>query len=292
MPGPPHSEPPRWPGQTSRRVGQRQQRVVQRAEDAARALVLVDGEVGPRDVADEQGVAGQHGPRLVAARGVDERERGVLGAVAGRVQRAHAQRAELELPAVVERLVVVVGRGVAVDVDRRAGGGGQPPVAGDVVGVVVGLEDVLDAHADVAREAQVLVDVEPRVDDRGDARVLVADQVARAAEVVVGELAEDHRTSATPRATLPVALAASARAGGRRRRVISVAQPRVDEHVVDPGVRALVGLDQLEAERHEAPAADLAAMVGLDRSRLESFQSCFSSASMSASLRTLSSRPG
>ena len=70
----------------------------------------------------------------------------------GRVQRAHVQRAELELPAVVERLVVVLGRGVAVDVDRRAGRRDEPAVAGDVVGVVVGLEDVLDPHAEVARE--------------------------------------------------------------------------------------------------------------------------------------------
>ena len=81
---------------------------------------------------------------------------------------------------------------------RRAGGGDEPAVAGDVVGVVVGLEHVLDAHAEVAREPQVLVDVEPRVDHRGDARVLVADQVARAAEVVVGELAEDHARSISP----------------------------------------------------------------------------------------------
>ena len=174
-------------------VGQAHELVVERVEDAARALLLVDGEVGAGDVADEQRVAGQDRPRLVAARGVDERERGVLGAVAGRVQRADLQRAEFEFPAVVERLVVVVGLGVAVDVDGRAGGGDEPAVAGDVVGVVVGLQDVLDAHAEVAREAQVLVDVELRVDDGGDAGVLVADEVAGAAEVVVGELAEDHR---------------------------------------------------------------------------------------------------
>ena len=68
----------------------------------------------------------------------------------------------------------------------------EPPVAGHVVGVVVRLEHVLDAHAQVAGEPQVLVDVQPRVDHRRHAGVLVADQVARAAEVVVGELAEDH----------------------------------------------------------------------------------------------------
>ena len=98
-----------------------------------------------------------------------------------------------ELPAVVERLVVVVRVGVAVDVDGRAGGGDEAAVAGDVVGVVVGLQDVLDADAEVAGEPQVLVDVELGVDDGGDAGVLVADEVGGAAEVVVGELAEDHR---------------------------------------------------------------------------------------------------
>ena len=51
------------------------------------------------------------------------------------------------------------------------GRGCEPAVAGDVVGVVVGLEDVLDAHVHVAREPQVLVDLEARIDDRRDARV-------------------------------------------------------------------------------------------------------------------------
>ena len=103
--------------------------------------------------------------------------------------------AELELVAVVERLVLVVGRGLAMDVDRRAGRGPQPAVAGDVIGVVVGLEDVLDAHAHVARQLEVLVDLEPRIDHRRHPGLLVADQVGRAAEVVMGDLAEDHRTA-------------------------------------------------------------------------------------------------
>ena len=108
-------------------VGQRQQLLVEAVEDPARALRAVDGEVRPRDVADEQRVAAEDRPRLVAARAVDERERGVLGAMAGRVQGAHADVAELELPAVVERLVVVAGL-------RRAGGRGssrrsRPPAA-------------------------------------------------------------------------------------------------------------------------------------------------------------------
>jgi hypothetical protein len=104
-------------------LAQRQQRPVQRPEDPARAVGLLDRQVGPRDVADEQRVAGQHRPRLVAAPPIDERERGVLGPVPGRVERPHEERAELPLGPVVERLVVVIGLGQTVDVDGRAGRG-------------------------------------------------------------------------------------------------------------------------------------------------------------------------
>ena len=166
-------------------VGKAHELVVERVEDAARALLLVDGEIGAGDIADEERVAREHRPGLVRAGRVDERERGVLGAVPRRVKRPDRQRAEFELPAVVDRLVVVVGVRRVMDVYRRAGGGDEAPVAGDVVGMVVGLQDVLDAHAEVAREPQVLVDVELGVDDRGDAGVRVADEVAGAAEVVV-----------------------------------------------------------------------------------------------------------
>ena len=97
--------------------GQREQLLLQRAEDAARALLLLDREVRSCDIADEQAVAGEDGPRLVAAAGVDQRQCGVLGTMSRRVDGAHGQRAELELPAVVDRVVVVARLGVAVDVD-------------------------------------------------------------------------------------------------------------------------------------------------------------------------------
>ena len=57
-------------------------------------------------------------------------------------------------------------------------------------GVVVRLEDVVDVDVEVARELEVLVDLEARVDHGRDAGV--PDQVRGAAEVVVGDLAEDH----------------------------------------------------------------------------------------------------
>ena len=144
IPGPPHSEPPRCPGQTSHVAGSVEQRSCSewKIPRAPSSLSTARSGRAMSPTNSVSPVSTAHGSG--AARGVDERERGVLGAVAGRVQRAHAQRAELELPAVVERLVLVVGLGDAVDVDRRAGRRGQPAVAGDVVGVVVGLEDVLD----------------------------------------------------------------------------------------------------------------------------------------------------
>ena len=79
-------------------------------------------------------------------------------------------------------------------------------MARDVVGVVVGLEDVLDAHAHVARELEVVVDLEARVDHGGHAGVLVADEIRRAAEIVVGDLAEDHAAVPTLRVETPSAM--------------------------------------------------------------------------------------
>ena len=62
--GPAAQRAAEMPGPHLDGVGQRHELVVERAEDAARALVLVDRQVGAGDVADEQRVAGQHRPRL------------------------------------------------------------------------------------------------------------------------------------------------------------------------------------------------------------------------------------
>src|SRR4029453_11078270 len=59
-----------------------------------------------------------------------------------------------------------------------------------------GLEDVLDPHAHVARELEVVLDLEARVDDRRHPRLLVPDQVGGTPEVVVGDLPEEHRARA------------------------------------------------------------------------------------------------
>ena len=110
----------------------------------------------------------------------------------GRVDRLDRQVAQLQHPAVGERLVLVLGLGQLVDVDRRPGRPRQPPVPGDVVGVVVGLQHVPDPHPVQPRQAPVGLDVPLRVDDRRDARFAVGDQVGGAAEVLVDDLAEEH----------------------------------------------------------------------------------------------------
>ena len=74
-------------------------------------------------------------------------------------------------------------------------------MAGDVVGVVVGLQHVLDPHPVQAGEVEVGIDVPLRVDHRGDAGGGVADQVGGAAEILVNDLAEEHRIRVAARQT-------------------------------------------------------------------------------------------
>ena len=154
---------------------------------------------------------------------VDQGEGGVLGPVTGRVDRPDAHGPERELPAVVERLMRVVGSRQAVDVDRGASGLMEPTVPRDVIGVVMGLEHMSEPDAQVAGGLQVPGDIEAGVDDRGDARLLVPHEVGSAAKVVLHELAEDHARAINartgPRAALGGASPCMDRApiGPRRR---------------------------------------------------------------------------
>ena len=64
---------------------------------------------------------------------------------------------------------------------------------------VWGLEHVLDRHAEIARESQVLMKMSsPRVHDGGDACVVVADGIrTRSRGRHQGDLSEDHRVLPT-----------------------------------------------------------------------------------------------
>ena len=191
IPGPPHSDPPRCPGHTSVDPGSASsepQRPEHARAPSSRSTARSGRAMSPTNSESPVSTAHGSGPRAVSVSTNAVCSGRCPGVCSARTRSAPSA----QLPAVVERLVRVVRARLAVDVDDRAGRGGEAAVAGHVVGVGVRLEHVLDRHAEIAREPQVLVDVEPRIDDGGDARVVVADQVGGAAEIVVGDLSEDH----------------------------------------------------------------------------------------------------
>jgi hypothetical protein len=69
---------------------------------------------------------------------------------------------------------------------------GEAAVAGDVVGMVVGLEDALDPHPVALGLIHEGLDRVHRVDKDSDPRLLVADEVRGAPEVIIEELTKDH----------------------------------------------------------------------------------------------------
>ena len=79
-----------------------------------------------------------------------------------------------------------------VDVDGHAVLEREPAVPGDVVGVRVRLEHARDPDVPFLRLGEVGLDRVRGIDDHGLTRGLVADQVGRAAEIVVDELAKLH----------------------------------------------------------------------------------------------------
>jgi hypothetical protein len=118
----------------------------------------------------------------------------VLGPVSRRVHDSDRDFAERDLLPVLELLVCVLGLGRRVDMHRQPVLERESSVAGHVVCVRVRLEDARDAHVALFRLLEVLLDRVRGIDDHGLTRGLVADQVGRAAEVVVDELPELHET--------------------------------------------------------------------------------------------------
>jgi hypothetical protein len=105
---------------------------------------------------------------------------------------AHADIADQELVAVAQAIVRVVGRRRFVDGDGHAVIEGKAAVAGNVIRVRVRLERSHDPHTEALGLRKQRLDRVGRIDDEGLARALVAEEVRRAAEIIVQELAEDH----------------------------------------------------------------------------------------------------
>src|SRR5579875_872137 len=190
------------------------QAVVERLASLAR----LDGEVGPRGVADEQGVPGQDEPRLAAAGAVADGEAAVLRPVAGRVQGTDDHVAEHELAAVLERLVGERDAGGGVDPDREAVLEGEPAVTGDVVGVRVRLEHGDQPDPLPGRRLEERLDVVRGVDRDRDAGSLIADEVRRAAQIAVQELLEQHAATLAGRCATPLEAVSPGLRSARRRR--------------------------------------------------------------------------
>jgi hypothetical protein len=114
----------------------------------------------------------------------------VLGPVSRRCERRDPHVADADRGPVRHRLVLEPDPGLRRHVDRRAGRLLQAALPGDVVGVVVGLEDVRDLEAVFVGELEVLLDVPLGVDHRRLSSV--GDHVRGAAEVFVQDLAEEH----------------------------------------------------------------------------------------------------
>ena len=66
-----------------------------------------------------------------------------------------------------------------------------------MVGVCVGLEHAHDPDAVFRRLLEVVIDLVDGIDDDCNPGILVADQVGRAAQVVIDELAKQHPLSLT-----------------------------------------------------------------------------------------------
>jgi hypothetical protein len=138
-------------GVHTRRVGERQERFAGRAVEQPRELLRAEPtrreQIGTADVADEQGVTGEHcvRGRVVDVRIDDDADR--LGRVAGRGQDVQRDVAEREPFAPCEKFDRKrdAGRGGAIG-DVRTRLLRELEVAGQEVGVEVGLDDAFDAE--------------------------------------------------------------------------------------------------------------------------------------------------
>ena len=119
----------------------------------------------------------------------------MLGAVAGGVHDADPHPADLDDLRVGERFEGVLGLGDRMDRHRQSVFEREAPVPREMVSVGVGLEHPVDPNTVCLGRLQVLLDVKGGVDDDGDSRFGVTDQVRGAPEVVVHELPKEQHGS-------------------------------------------------------------------------------------------------
>ena len=106
---------------------------------------------------------------------------------------------ELDLRAVGQSVVRKRCTRSGVDPHRHAVLEREPPVSRDVIGMGMRLEHAGELNVVASARIQVGLDRIGRIDDDGDACMLVTDDVGSATEVVVDELLEYHVCDASNR---------------------------------------------------------------------------------------------
>lgn len=148
-------------------------------------------EVGAAQVADKERVAGKYEPRCFVSARVLYKEGGVLGTVTGGGYGNNARLAHLDPIVVVEGLVLVLDARLLGDVDLCPGRLGESSPTGDMVGMVVRLQNVGDPKVMLVCKLKVLGDLPLGVYDRRLA--VVGHDVRGATKVFVKYLPKKHR---------------------------------------------------------------------------------------------------
>ena len=173
---------------------------LQRPEERARRLLDLlsgHGEIGSRHIPDKQRIAAEHEARVLAARGVGDEERHVLGSMPGCRKRLQPHRTDLNARSPAQQLVggrdAAAGRKVCNGTCRRD----QPVATRDVIGVHMRVDNMANNESVGASERQVRLDIQRGIDH--DRLAAIGKKVGRTGEILVDDLPEDH--AARPLAT-------------------------------------------------------------------------------------------
>ena len=158
MPAPPQSEPPMWPGQASAKSSSSSSRLSEpkssRAPSSgstARSGRATSPTKSESPVTTSQGSSPRAASEITYAV--------CSGRWPGVASASMRTPPTVTAVAVRHRLVLEGDSGPSRHVNDRAGRLLQAPLAGDVIRVVVGLEDVRDPEAVLVREREIVLDV-------------------------------------------------------------------------------------------------------------------------------------
>ncbi len=140
-------------------------------------------QVGTSGAADEQGIAREHT--------VLDAQTHRVARVPGSVQRLQAQASHHQQLAVIEAQIDERRRAQAMHRDRNVESARKLLCGGEMVGVRVRVDDVVDAQSIPRRQGEIAVDeTELRIDEHGSAALRAPEQIGLATPGA--EMFEDH----------------------------------------------------------------------------------------------------